>query len=177
RLAGVPHQPCQAGLRWARDGVEFEFLHPTAAALARTGPERPGSNALSCVLRVAGGGRVALLTGDIGQAQELMLVLRQSGRLRADVMQVPHHGSASSSSLQFVNSVTPGWAIVQAGRFNPHGHPAVAVVQRLQSRGTEVIHVNRCGAWHWYGANASAWCEQDDRIRYWHLPLSPDDRP
>ena len=169
--AGVPHQPCQAGLRWQRDGVEFEFLHPTAASLARTGPDRPGSNALSCVLRVAGGGRVALLTGDIGQEQELMLVLRQSGRLRADVMQVPHHGSASSSSLQFVNSVTPGWAIVQAGKFNPHGHPAVAVVQRLQSRGTKVIHVNRCGAWHWYGANASEWCEQDARIRYWHQPL------
>ncbi|MFM2345422.1 MAG: hypothetical protein RL654_175 [Pseudomonadota bacterium] len=175
--AGVPHQPCQAGLRWQRDGVEFEFLHPAAAALERIGPERPRSNALSCVLRVAGGGRVALLTGDIGQEQELMLVLRQPGRLQADVMQVPHHGSASSSSLQFVNSVTPRWAIVQAGRFNPYGHPAAGVVQRLESRGTKVIHANRCGAWHWYGAHASERCEQDERIRYWHLPLPPGDRP
>jgi competence protein ComEC len=175
--ARVPHQPCQAGVRWMRDGVRFEFLHPQARSLERTGVERPASNALSCVLRIesATPRRVVLLTGDIGVEQEAALMLRHAGRLQADLLQAPHHGSASSSGLQFVNSVQPAWVIVQAGRFNPYGHPAGMVLNRYGAIGTRLIILSHCGALHWRSADASGWCARDERPRYWEKnPGRPD---
>ncbi|NRT56188.1 DNA internalization-related competence protein ComEC/Rec2 [Sphaerotilus uruguayifluvii] len=166
--ARTPHQPCRDGLRWEHDGVRFEFLHPQAEVLERTGPGRASSNALSCVLRIESArGRRVLLTGDIGVEQELALGLRHPEALRAEVLQVPHHGSASSSGLYFVNSVTPTWAIVQSGRFNPYGHPAWPVLQRYRDLGTHLILTTRCGAWHWSSADASSWCARAERWRYW----------
>jgi competence protein ComEC len=61
---------CEAGQRWLWDSVEFEVLHPRAEDYETA--SKP--NALSCVLRISNGLRVALLAGDIEQAQEARLV-------------------------------------------------------------------------------------------------------
>jgi len=65
---------CEAGQRWHWDGVDFELLHPLAADYTQVKKTNP----LSCVLRVSNGQQVALLTGDIEQAQEADLVQRLS---------------------------------------------------------------------------------------------------
>ena len=166
----APHQRCTAGTRWVRDGVQFELLHPEAADHDRPAVAVLRPNAVSCVLRVASaGGRVALLTGDIGLDQELRLVIRQPERLKADVLLVPHHGSGSSSSLHFLNSVRPTWAIVQAGRHNRYGHPAPGAMARYEAQGTAVVQTTQCGAWHWRSADGSHWCARNQRVRYWHV--------
>jgi competence protein ComEC len=164
----APHQRCTAGTRWIRDGVAFEFLHPEAADHDRPGLAVLRPNAVSCVLRIASAsGRVALLTGDIGTDQELRLVIRQRERLRADVLLVPHHGSGSSSTLHFLQSVQPRWAIVQAGRHNRYGHPAPAVLARYAAQGVQLVQTPHCGAWHWRSADAAAACTRSQRPRYW----------
>jgi competence protein ComEC len=164
----APHQRCTAGTRWVRDGVAFEFLHPEAADHDRPGLAVLRPNAVSCVLRIASAsGRVALLTGDIGTDQELRLVIRQRERLRADVLLVPHHGSGSSSTLHFLQSVQPRWAIVQAGRHNRYGHPAPAVLARYAAQGAQLVQTPHCGAWHWRSADAAAACTRSQRPRYW----------
>ena len=166
----APHQRCTAGTRWVRDGVQFELLHPEAADHDRPAVAVLRPNAVSCVLRVASaGGRVALLTGDIGLDQELRLVIRQPERLKADVLLVPHHGSGSSSSLHFLNSVRPTWAIVQAGRHNRYGHPAPGAMARYDAQGIAVVRTTQCGAWHWRSADGSHWCARNQRVRYWHV--------
>ena len=161
------HQPCAAGLRWRWDGVDFAFLHPEPADLDRPALAVLRPNAVSCVLRIDGRRRSALLTGDIGIDQELRLVIRQRERLAADVLLVPHHGSASSSSLHFLNSVAPRWAIVQAGRRNRYGHPSAEVVARYRDTGTDLILTGHCGAWHWRSADASNGCARQRGRRYW----------
>ncbi|WP_310461175.1 DNA internalization-related competence protein ComEC/Rec2 [Sphaerotilus sp.] len=165
----APHQRCTAGTRWVWDGVRFEVLHPEAADHERTGIAVLRPNAVSCVLRVeSASGRAALLTGDIGIDQELRLVIRQSARLKADVLLVPHHGSGSSSTLFFLKSVQPTWAIVQAGRHNRYGHPAPAVMARYDAQGIAVVRTPQCGAWHWRSADGTQECARNQRVRYWH---------
>jgi competence protein ComEC len=154
---------CVAGQRWTWDGVAFEILHPQAADY--DSGARP--NALSCVLRIGNGGRSALLAGDIEAAQEARLVA--SGRdLRADVLLMPHHGSKTSSTPEFLDAVRPQVALAQAGYRNRFGHPAPPVLARYRERGIRVVDSARCGAALWSSAAPEVICQRDVARRYWH---------
>ena len=165
-----PAMRCQAGQQWTWDGVEFSVLHPDAADYATAAK----SNALSCVLRVRAGARVALLVGDIETAQELRLAARHDD-LRADVLLVPHHGSRTSSSAPFIDAVQPRWALVQSGYRNRFGHPAPAVLARYAERGARVVDSPRCGAMRWHSGRPDVVrCQRDEARRYWHHePMPP----
>jgi competence protein ComEC len=102
----------------------------------------PNDNSL--VVRVAFGGHVFLFAGDVEAHAEAGLV--RSGRsLRANVLKVPHHGSATSSSSEFIRAVRPELAIISAGAVNRFGHPNPGVVARLRGSGARVIELNRVG--------------------------------
>ena len=168
---------CQAGQNWQWDGVQFEFLHPSPGDY-----DTPAkSNAMSCVLKVSsaggqGSGHAALLTGDIELAQETRLVQALSGQrdslksgLKADLLVVPHHGSKTSSSAKFLDSVQPKIALVQSGYRNRFGHPAPEVEQRYLQRDIELVDSPHCGAATWRSSNPDAVdCERQTRQRYWH---------
>lgn len=167
------HQRCDAGQRWAWDGVQFEMLHPLQDdhPPPQTLPLRP--NVLSCVLRVTdAAGRSLLLTGDIEAAQEAALVARagstSGASLKSEVLLVPHHGSRTSSTPAFLDAVAPRVALVQAAYRSRYGHPAPDVVARYDERRIEVVRTDRCGAWSWRSDQAQARCERQERPRYWH---------
>jgi competence protein ComEC len=182
-----PIKPCVAGQRWVWDGVAFDVLHPqegddAAIALRPPSPPRPPRpNTLSCVLRITAAGApgapeapgaVALLAGDIEAPQEQAL-LRRDAALRADVLLVPHHGSKTSSSAPFLESVQPRTALVQAGYRNRFGHPAPEVLQRYQQRGIQVVESSRCGAAAWVSSQPGAVvCERDVGQRYWQHQMA-----
>jgi competence protein ComEC len=155
---------CVAGQRWRWDGVDFAVLHPAREAYLRSA--RP--NAMSCVLRVEGGGRSVLLTGDIEREQESALVV-DGAPLRSDVLLAPHHGSKTSSSAAFLDLVHPRVAVFQAGYRNRFGHPAEDVLDRYRERGIAVVTSPACGAWQWSAAGpADGACERELARRYWH---------
>lgn len=162
-------QRCEAGQRWVWDGVDFEVLHPQAADYAQQPPPKP--NALSCVLRISDGTHTALLVGDIEAAQEARLAATWQGtdRLRADVLLVPHHGSKTSSTPEFLQAVQPQWALVQAGYRNRFGHPAAPVAERYAQAGTHLVTSPRCGAMLWRSEQPqNVACQREDGRRYWH---------
>lgn len=156
---------CVAGQRWQWDGVEFAVLHPQAHTRA---PVR-STNSISCVIRVSNGRRSALLTGDIEQAQEAILVQQLTPfALQSDVLLLPHHGSKTSSSAQFLDSVQPRIALVQAGYRNRFGHPAELVQARLRERGIVVLDTPHCGAVQWRSDNPhTPICTRQLAPRYW----------
>jgi competence protein ComEC len=159
-----PVQRCEAGQRWVWDGVHFEILYPRAEDYAKP----LGTNARSCVLRISNGVQAALLVGDIGWDQEQML-MRMQAPLRADVLLVPHHGSTTSSSPEFVEAVAPRWALVQSGYRNRYGHPAPEVTQRYLDAGSAVLTSPQCGAWSWNSVRPHhSECERTTKMRYWH---------
>ena len=162
---------CVAGQRWTWDGVEFEVLHPQSIDYDM--PNK--SNAMSCVLRIDNGTQVALLTGDIEQLQEASLVA-SGARLKADVLLVPHHGSKTSSSAEFLDAVQPRFALVQAGFRNRFSHPAPSVMARYTERAVQVFDSPTCGAATWNSSTPDAVkCHRWDARRYWNHDLKAQD--
>jgi competence protein ComEC len=159
-----PMQRCQRGQSWVWDGVQFDVLHPEAEDYAR----KLKPNALSCVLRVTSAQATrALLAGDIEAAQEKQLL--QSGlALEAEWLLVPHHGSATSSTLEFLQVVHPTVAVVQAGYRNRFGHPRPDVLARYDDLGVQVVQTPLCGASVWRSEQPNlVQCERNQRKRYW----------
>jgi competence protein ComEC len=161
-----PTQRCVAGQHWDWDGVSFDVLHPGAQDYAAT--NRP--NAMSCVLRISNGTRTALLVGDIERPQELQLVAADAP-LRAEVLLVPHHGSKTSSSAEWLDVVQPTWAVVQSGYRNRFGHPAPAVLQRYRERSIGVVDSPHCGAFTWQSWQPQRLprdaCTREQERHYW----------
>ena len=104
------------------DAPRFDVLWPPDYV-------REGGNPASVVMRVEFGAASLLLTGDLDSAGERRL-LELSPTLSAGLLQVPHHGSAGSSTLAFVARVAPDYAVISVGAGNGYGHPAMAVVRK-----------------------------------------------
>jgi competence protein ComEC len=136
--------------------------------------QRLKPNAVSCVLRVgnAPGPRVAGRRHE--QAQEAALVARGAD-LAADLLLVPHHGSRTSSSEAFLDTVRPWAAVVQAGYRNRFGHPEPVVQQRYEQRGI-VLALLRPAAVPPPGPSRTARvlrCERQAAPRYWRHEAAP----
>jgi competence protein ComEC len=70
--------------------------------------------------------------------------------LRSDLLKVGHHGSATSSSWEFIHAVHPRWAIISVGRGNTFGHPRLETLQRLQEEGAATYRTDLNGAVSFY---------------------------
>ena len=117
--------------------AELDVLWPLAGGETSTNND-------SLVLRLKFGERAILLTGDIEKQAEKSLL--DSGQIvRADVVKVPHHGSKTSSTEDFVRATAPQFAIISVGRHSMFGHPHKEVVQRWQSHGATTLMTGECG--------------------------------
>jgi competence protein ComEC len=159
RLAGLPARPCRDGQAWNWDGVMFAMLGPV-------NPEAAKGNDASCVLRVSGRHGSALLTGDIERAAEAQLVARHGAGLRSTVLVVPHHGSKTSSTAEFLAMVRPRDALVPAGYLNRFGFPHPAVLRRYAEVGAEVWTTAASGALEVDGVGVVHGYRAEQR-RYW----------
>ena len=139
---GTPSFACSAGQQWVWDGVRFEVLHPLAESYA----EKRKSNDRSCVLRIVAGPHRLLLPADIEAKSERELLARDASALRAEVLVVPHHGSRTSSTPEFVAAVQPTLAIFTVGYRNRFRHPRPEVVARYRATQTQLLQSDTDGA-------------------------------
>ncbi|MGC8839638.1 MAG: ComEC/Rec2 family competence protein, partial [Anaerolineae bacterium] len=139
--AGLPLVVAQRGMVLDLGGGALgEVLHPPGDTPAPL----PGDNNGSLVLRVRFGGVALLLTGDLEQGGEEVL-LRSGQPLQSAVLKVAHHGSARGTTSAFLEAVGPDLAIVSVGTGNRFGHPAAAVLERLAERGIGVLRTDLRG--------------------------------
>jgi len=84
-----------------------------------------------------------LFTGDIEKALEMELVKKLDSNY--DLLKVPHHGSKTSSTNEFVEKVRPKYSIIQVGK-NNYGHPDSNVLDRYKSFNSEILRndLNGC---------------------------------
>ncbi len=122
-------------------GARIEVLAPCPAP---SSDRNPNNN--SFVIRVVYGSRALLLVGDAEGEEESELLSEARGSLRADVLKVGHHGSATSSSPAFLAAVAPAEAIVSVGRRNRFGHPSPRALADLAAAGARVWRTDRDGA-------------------------------
>ena len=155
-------QACAAGQSWAWDGVRFDVLHPQAA-----GAKAKKTNDLSCVLKVSAGSRSMLLTGDIEKPAETELLKREPAKLASDVLLVPHHGSRTSSSVEFLAAVQASAVVIPVGYRNRFGHPNADVMQRLKA-GIYRTDLDGAVTVRLSGPELQIEGERQQRRRYWH---------
>ena len=130
RVTLSDQEPCRA-----IDGVKLCVLYPP--------PD--GAEDSSVVLRLEFGKVQFLFAGDIDKREELFLQ-QNAGTLRSAVLKVPRHGSASSSTQEFVTAVRPSLAIISVGARNPSGPSRDEVVARYRKVGAEVLRTDEDGA-------------------------------
>ncbi|MFT5117319.1 MAG: competence protein ComEC [Kiritimatiellia bacterium] len=160
---------CYGGQQWVWDEVEFRILWPPLDKL-----EGLSDNNRSCVLLISYQGKHVLLTGDIEKPVEQQL-LSDPEFLHAvkavDIALVPHHGSKTSSSAQWVKHVQPYWAIVTAAYKNQYHHPHPSIEARYQRAGSMLLNTASSGAVRWHVDRQGRWQLERWRLhhrRYWY---------
>jgi competence protein ComEC len=156
-------QACRAGQRWQWDAVDFKILWPDADLAEK-------DNDRSCVLLISTGRQRLLLTGDITAAVENELLARYPDLAGVDILLVPHHGSKTSSSTEFLQVLRPQLGLVSSGFQNRFRHPNPDVAARYREHGIEMANSVDTGwaellitpdSWRWWHR------ERLDNRRYW----------
>ena len=129
-------------------GKELEFTVGSLVAKI-LGPVEidDDKNNASIVMKVQYGKTGILFTGDaeVG-SEELLLEKYRLGQLRADILKLGHHGSDTSSSLDFLRAVSPAVGIISCGVDNTYGHPNAEILARLDSEGIEYHRTDKEGS-------------------------------
>lgn len=130
-----PLRAGQAGEKFIIDGVEVEILFA---------PNVGTGNEISNVYRVRYGGITFLITGDLVKEIEAE-ILREGIDVSSTVLKVGHHGSATSSSEEFLRAVSPKCSVICVGYGNSFGHPRPEVLERLENLPTKIFRTDKDG--------------------------------
>ncbi|HET7187729.1 MAG TPA: DNA internalization-related competence protein ComEC/Rec2, partial [Gemmatimonadaceae bacterium] len=130
-----------AGDRERAGGVEVRVLHPPLPEWER----QRVRNEDSIVLELRFGDVSIVLPGDIAAEGERAVAPLLSGA-PITVLKAPHHGSAFSSTVPFLDAARPAAVVFSEGRGNRFGHPAPAVLQRYRERHALVFRTDQDGA-------------------------------
>ena len=139
--AGIPLRPVRAAETMTVGSATIRVLNPPEPDWER----RRVRNDDSIVLDVRVGQVSFILPGDISAAVERSL-FAQFEPAAVTIVKAPHHGSAGSSSPSLIAASRPAAVVFSAGRRNPFGHPAPAVVDRYAAAGARVFRTDRDGA-------------------------------
>jgi competence protein ComEC len=140
---GVPVVYPRGQMEWQTDdGVTLHFLGPSLPFIANTRNDI-NENSVAFILRYKS--FCMLFTGDAGASAEHRF-LDQGIDLLCEVLKVGHHGSAYSSTPEFIAAVHPRYAIVSVGRHNLFGHPAPSTIETLRRIGAAVYRTDQNGA-------------------------------
>ena len=104
------------------------------------------NNSLVCKLKYKN--LSMLFTGDIEEIAEKAILAKYSKNkniLKADVLKVAHHGSKTSSTIDFLKAVKPNYAVIGVGKDNNFGHPSDITIQNLKDMGVKIYRTDEIG--------------------------------
>ena len=140
-------------LRAVRDREEIRYIQPRPGDLLDWGPEvevrvlgpleeSDNPNNASLVIKLTYGEISFLLTGDAEREAEEAMIRKWGFGLRSTVLKAGHHGSATSSSEEFLRYVSPRIAVIAVGEKNRFGHPSEETLERFSRRRVEVYRTD-----------------------------------
>ncbi|WBV32835.1 ComEC family protein [Enterobacter hormaechei subsp. steigerwaltii] len=127
-LSWSGHLPCFRGQRWQWQGLTFSVHWPPENTSAK-------GNNRSCVVKIDDGEQSVLLTGDIEAQAELAMLSHRWRQLASTLIQVPHHGSNTSSSTPLLQRVEGQVSLASMARYNAWHFPSIKVVRRYRTEG------------------------------------------
>ncbi len=104
---------------------------------------RSGDNEQGICVEVQVGDFSMLVTGDIGRISELILVGRENLD-ESELLIAGHHGSASSTSAELLEAVSPEITVISVGE-NTYGHPSPEVLSRIENAASSVYRTDENG--------------------------------
>ena len=120
------------------DGVDFAFTEVVSG-------ESSNPNEHMLITRVSCGKLSALITGDLGMNGEYDLIKRQAD-ISADILGIGHHGSKTSTSVEFLQAVQPRYAVISVSRDNRYGHPTAVVLDKIDKSKAKMFRTDINGA-------------------------------
>ncbi len=124
---GIPIKTFKVNDAVSDGEIMFRCLYPQKSVSS--------NNNNSMVLMFEHGSNRVLFTGDIDRTAEKKLI---DGDIKADVLKLPHHGSKTSCSAEFLNAVGADIAVASAGKNNYYGLPSPETVERVEESGAEL---------------------------------------
>ncbi len=121
------------------DDLSIKVLHPSRGG--SNGNNFHNNNSL--VLHISYGKTSFLITGDIEARAERELI--SNNNIECDVLKVPHHGSSSSSSEEFIQAADPTYGIISAGKNNSYGHPHFETLDTLNDEDIRIYRTDTDG--------------------------------
>lgn len=137
-LAWVGHLPCFRGQRWQWQGLTFTAHWPPENTAVK-------GNNRSCVVKIDDGEQSVLLTGDIEAQAELGMLGHRWRQLASTLIQVPHHGSNTSSSTPLLQRVEGRVSLASMARYNAWRFPSKKVVRRYRTEGYQWLDTPQSG--------------------------------
>ena len=116
------------------DNLKLEFIAPNSDNYSEL-------NNYSAVLKLTYLNNTFLFMGDAETLSEDEI----TSEIKADVIKVGHHGSDSSSGVEFVKRVSPQYAIIMVGEGNSYNHPYQSIIDRYLSVGAKVLRTDLDG--------------------------------
>lgn len=115
--------------------MQIDFLAPVEDTYDET-------NDYSVVVKISYGKNSFIFTGDAEETAEKDMMTLNYSALDCDVLKVGHHGSSSSSSMDFLDAATPEYAVISYGEGNSYGHPHDEPLKRLAKIGAKVYRTD-----------------------------------
>lgn len=143
----IPIYSAYRGMGLALDHLtSIDFVYPEAKQ-DETLPVIKDQNHESIVFYLTMDGVRFLFTGDMDiSSEQLILELEKfPQQLQADILKVAHHGSKTSTSVDFIKAVQPKLSVISVGRRNSYGHPYPKVIQQLENQGTSIFRTDEHG--------------------------------
>jgi competence protein ComEC len=137
-LEGAPLAPAQIPISYTWGAARAYILNPPANL-----PGEVEQNNASVTVLLEFGEQKFLFPGDLEASGENQLLLRGTP-VDAQFLKVAHHGSDSSTTLQFLQAVQPIEAVISVGQ-NSFGHPAEEVIERLKAAGARLWRTDESG--------------------------------
>jgi len=138
---GIPYHKAKAGDNFIfSNNLEIFLLNPLYDSDFY---EESDFNNASIVVKLFYKNADFLFTGDIEETAEKKLLVWQN-ILQSDILKVGHHGSTSSTNLQFLDKVNPSIAVITVGK-NHFGHPSQKTIERLEDKNIQIYRTDEDG--------------------------------
>lgn len=133
---------CHSGFSQYWQGLHFTVLWPPASLLG----ELTDNNA-SCVVMVSDANHRVMIAGDIEAAAEQALIAQTTDltQLQSTLLIAPHHGSKTSSSMEFVTATAPEYVVFTQGWLNRWGFPHESVLARYRALNSKTFLTSKTG--------------------------------
>lgn len=128
----------------AKVGATYTLGNSTFQIMGPHSDNYDDYNNYSVVIKATCGNNSFMFTGDAEKLAENEM-LDYTLDLSADVLKVGHHGSTTSSGMNFLDAVSPKYAVISCGKQNDYGHPHKETVQNLSKFGITTYRTDKHG--------------------------------